>query len=93
VKNILDLYYVIKIIVMIYDVEVRADILEMEAEVVEEMNSLKTFEFEYYGWLPSYGDFDQEWETIHAHSEEEATKMFYSTKRWIKYGPSIKQIV
>ena len=45
---------------MIYDVEVRADILEMEAEVVEEMNSLKTFEFEYYGWLPSYGDFDQE---------------------------------
>jgi hypothetical protein len=56
------------------------------------MNSLKEFEFSYYGWLPSYGDFDQEWETIHAHSEEEATKMFYSTKRWIKYGPSIKQI-
>ena len=78
---------------MIYDVEVRADILEMEAEVITEMNSLKEFEFSYYGWLPSYGDFDQEWETIHAHSEEEATKMFYSTKRWIKSGPSIKQIV
>jgi hypothetical protein len=77
---------------MVYDVEVRADILEMEAEVIAEMNSLKEFEFSYYGWLPAYGDFDQEWETIHAPSEEEATKMFYSTKRWIKYGPSIKQI-
>ena len=78
---------------MIYDVEVRADILEMEAEVIAEMNFLKEFEFSYYGWLPSYGDFDQEWETIHAHSEEEAIKIFYSTKRWIKSGPSIKQIM
>lgn len=78
---------------MIYDLEVRADRLEMEAEAIAEMNSLKTFEFSYYGWLPAYGDFDQEWETIHAPSEEEAIKIFYSTKKWIKYGPSIKEIM
>ena len=77
---------------MIYDVELRAERLEMEAQVIEEMNSLKEFEFSYYGWLPSYGDFDQEWETIMAPSEEEAIKIFWSTKRWVKYGPSIKQI-
>jgi hypothetical protein len=78
---------------MIYDLEVRAERLEMESQFIEEINSLKTFEFSYYGWLPSYGDFDQEWETIHASSEEEAIKIFNSTKRWIKYGPSIKQIL
>lgn len=78
---------------MIYDLEVRADKLEMEEEILKELNSLKKFEFSYYGWLPSYGDFDQEWETILANSKEEAEKIFYSTKRWIKYGPSIKEIV
>lgn len=77
---------------MIYDVELRAEKLEMEEEVIREMNEMKEFEFVYYGWLPSYGDFDIDSETILAKSVEDAEKIFYSTKRWIKNGPSIKEI-
>ncbi len=77
---------------MVYDVEVRAVILEMEAEVIREMNEMKEFEFVYYGWIPSYGDFDIESETILAKSKEEAENIFWLTKRFIKNGPSITQI-
>jgi hypothetical protein len=78
-----------------YDVEVIADRMEMEAEVIREMNEMnemKEFEFVYYGWLPGYGDFDIDSETIKATSQEEAEKIFWKTKRFIKNGPSIKQI-
>lgn len=75
-----------------YDVEVIADRMEMEAEIIREMNEMREFEFIYYGWLPSYGDFDIESETILAKTKEEAEKIFYSTKRFIKNGPSIKEI-
>ncbi len=75
-----------------YDVEVLADQIEMEEEVIKEMNEMKEFEFVYYGWLPSYGDFDIDSETIRATSQEEAEKIFWKTKRFIKNGPSIKQI-
>jgi hypothetical protein len=77
---------------MIYDVELRAERLEMEAEVISEMNEMKEFEFVYYGWIPSYGDFDIESETILAKSKEEAENIFCLTKRFIKNGPSITQI-
>ncbi len=77
---------------MIYDVELRAERLEMEAEVIREMNEMKEFEFVYYGWIPSYGDFDIESETILAKSKEEAENIFWLTKRFIKNGPSITQI-
>jgi hypothetical protein len=80
---------------MVYDVEVRADILEMEAEVIREMNEMdemKEFEFVYYGWIPSYGDFDIDSELIRAKSKEEAEDIFWLTKRYIKNGPSITQI-
>jgi hypothetical protein len=77
---------------MIYDVELRAERLEMEAEVISEMNEMKEFEFVYYGWIPSYGDFDIESETILAKSKEEAENIFWLTKRFIKNGPSITQI-
>lgn len=78
-----------------YDVEVIADRMEMEAEVIREMNemdTMKEFEFVYYGWLPGYGDFDIDSETIRATSQEEAEKIFWKTKRFIKNGPSIKQV-
>jgi hypothetical protein len=80
---------------MVYDVEVRADILEMEAEVIREMNEMdemKEFEFVYYGWIPGYGDFDIDSELIRAKSKEEAEDIFWLTKRYIKNGPSITQI-
>jgi len=80
---------------MVYDVEVRADILEMEAEVIREMNEMdemKEFEFVYYGWIPGYGDFDIDSELILAKSKEEAEDIFWLTKRYIKNGPSITQI-
>ncbi len=77
---------------MVYDVEVRADILEMEAEVIREMNEMKEFEFVYYGWIPGYGDFDIDSEIIKAKSKEEAENIFWLTKRFIKNGPSITQI-
>ena len=77
---------------MIYDVELRAERLEMEAEVIREMNEMKEFEFVYYGWIPSYGDFDIESETSLAKSKEEAENIFWLTKRFIKNGPSITQI-
>jgi hypothetical protein len=80
---------------MVYDVEVRADILEMEAEVIREMNEIdemKEFEFVYYGWIPGYGDFDIDSELIRAKSKEEAEDIFWLTKRYIKNGPSITQI-
>ena len=62
-----------------YDVEVIADRMEMEAEVIREMNEMnemKEFEFVYYGWLPGYGDFDIDSETIKAPSQEEAERYF-----------------
>jgi len=80
---------------MVYDVEARADILEMEAEVIREMNEIdemKEFEFVYYGWIPGYGDFDIDSELIRAKSKEEAEDIFWLTKRYIKNGPSITQI-
>lgn len=76
----------------VYDVEVLADRIEMEAEVIKEMNEMKEFEFTYYGWLPSYGDFDIESETIFAKTKEDAEKIFWATKRFVKNGPSIKEI-
>jgi hypothetical protein len=45
---------------------------------------MKKFEFEFYGFIPSYGDFDQEWVTISAESEDEAWKIFNSMYRYVK---------
>ncbi len=78
-----------------YDVEVIADRMEMEAEVIRErneMDEMKEFEFVYYGWIPGYGDFDIDSEIIRAKSKEEAEDIFWLTKRFIKNGPSITQI-
>lgn len=85
---------------MIYDLEVRADKLEMEAELmkaleekmVEESKPLKRFEISFYGWLPSYGDFDQEFFELSAESEEAAEQWVRKRYKWIKSGISIKEI-
>lgn len=85
---------------MIYDLEVRADKLEMEAELmkaleeklIEETKPLKRFEISFYGWLPSYGDFDQEFFELNAESEEAAEQWVRKRYKWIKSGISIKEI-
>ena len=45
---------------------------------------MKKFEFEFYGFIPSYGDFDQEWVTISAETEDEAWKEFNKMYRYVK---------
>ena len=75
-----------------YDIEVIDDRMEMEAEVIREMNQMKEFEFTYYGFIPGYNDFDIDSETIRASSKEAAEKIFWATRRFIKNGPSIKEL-
>jgi hypothetical protein len=55
-------------------------------------DNLKQFEFTYYGWIPGYDDFDIDSELINALTKEDAIKIFNSIKRFIKHGPSIKEI-
>ena len=45
---------------------------------------MKKFEFEFYGFIPSYGDFDQEWVTISAETEDEAWEEFNKMYRYVK---------
>lgn len=53
---------------------------------------MKEFQFNYYGWLPGYGDFDDDQVFISAPTKEEAIKIFNSKKRFIKYGPEIIEL-
>jgi hypothetical protein len=53
---------------------------------------MKNFQFNYYGWIPGYGDFDDEQIFITAPTKEEAIKIFSSKQRFIKYGPEIIEL-
>jgi hypothetical protein len=53
---------------------------------------MKNFQFNYYGWVPHYNDFDDEQIFISATTKEEAIKIFNSKKRFIKYGPEIIEL-
>ena len=53
---------------------------------------MKNFQFNYYGWIPGYGDFDDEQIFITAPTKEEAIKIFNSKQRFIKYGPEIIEL-
>jgi hypothetical protein len=46
--------------------------------------TLHTYPFEYYGWIPSYRDFDTDWITIQAESEAQAWKQFYAEVPFVK---------
>ena len=46
---------------------------------------MKKYNFSYYGWIPGYDDFDQDWITIEAESEEAAWEEF---KRLVKFAKS-----
>lgn len=43
-----------------------------------------TYWFNYYGWIPSYRDFDMDDITITASSETEAWEIFNKTVRFVK---------
>ena len=55
---------------------------------------MNTYTFTYYGWIPSYGDFDQEWFDIKANSlveaQEEVNKMKLIIKG--KGGPGLDMV-
>jgi len=53
---------------------------------------LNNYTFEYYGWIPGYNDFDQEWITISAASKEEAWAQVNKMKLYAKYGPGLTEI-
>lgn len=52
---------------------------------------MKKYLFDYYGFIPSYGDFDQNWIEIEANSEEEAWEKFNKSVRFVK-SVSCKEI-
>ena len=51
---------------------------------------MNNYTFTYYGFIPGYDDFDQEWFDINANTLEEA-KAEMATYKWIyaKYGPEL----
>ena len=53
---------------------------------------MKNYQFNYYGWVPGYNDFDDEQVFISAPTKEEAIVIFNSRKRFIKYGPEIIEL-
>ena len=55
------------------------------------INTLNEYEFSGIRFVPGYNDFDQDWITIKAESEEEAWKKF-RTYRWIHKGVGISRI-
>jgi hypothetical protein len=50
---------------------------------------MNTYTFTYYGWIPGYNDFDQEWFDVVAASPEEALKIAQQHIKFVKYGPSL----
>jgi hypothetical protein len=56
-----------------------------------ENTTINTYEFSGIRFVPGYNDFDQDWVTIKAQSEEEAWKEFRKL-RWIHKGVGISRI-
>jgi hypothetical protein len=55
---------------------------------------MNTYTFTYYGWIPSYGDFDQEWFEVEAASLLEAKEKVGKMKLIIKGkgGPGLDMV-
>ena len=47
-------------------------------------NTLHSYTFEYYGWIPGYNDFDTDWITIQAESPAHAWERFNARVRFAK---------
>ena len=54
---------------------------------------MHTYTFTYYGWIPGYNDFDQEWFDVEANTLEEAWDKVNGQKIFgIKSGPALAAI-
>ena len=51
---------------------------------------MNTYTFTYYGFIPGYNDFDQDWFDVKANTLEEA-KAEMATYKWLwaKHGPEL----
>lgn len=50
---------------------------------------MNTYTFTYYGWIPGYDDFDQDWIDVKANTLEEALTKLNKMKLFIKVGPEL----
>ena len=50
---------------------------------------MNTYTFTYYGWIPGYDDFDQDWFDVKADSLDEAWSKVNEMKLLIKSGPAL----
>ena len=53
---------------------------------------MHTYIFTYYGFIPGYNDFDQEWITIKADNLEDALNDLKSRTIYTKYVPVLESI-
>jgi hypothetical protein len=58
----------------------------------DSMVKLHTYVFTYYGFIPGYNDFDQEWITIIADNLEDAWNEAYSRTIYNKYPLMLESI-
>lgn len=50
---------------------------------------MNTYTFTYYGWIPGYDDFDQDWIDVKADTLDEALEKVNKMKLFIKVGPAL----
>lgn len=50
---------------------------------------MNKYTFTYYGWIPGYNDFDQEWIDVEADSYEEAIVKLRKLVRFAKSEPAL----
>ena len=53
---------------------------------------MHTYEFTYYGFIPVYNDFDQEWLTIQAESYDEAVKQLKTKNIFATSDPVLTSV-
>ena len=53
---------------------------------------MHTYEFTYYGFIPVYNDFDQEWLTIQAESYDEAVKQLKTKNIFATSAPVLSSV-
>jgi len=53
---------------------------------------MNTYTFTYYGWIPGYNDFDQDWFDVKAHCYEEAYQQALLIAKLAKHGPGLVAI-
>ena len=63
-----------------------------ETNNINKETQLNEYTFTYYGYIPSYGDFDQDWITIRAGDYEDALNQLKTKPIYTKYTPVLESI-